>query len=241
MSALPADPSSRALVEARLRGSAGSLALDLAFELHSAWTVLFGPSGAGKSTILRALCGLTGLREQQVLLNGLSLTNVPCHRRRIAMVSQNTALFPHMTALQNVLFALRSRDDLSRSEKLTEARSLLDRFHAAEDAGKYPRMLSGGEQQRVALARAIASSPRLLLLDEAFSGLQTHLRTELMDEVKQWQRDSGLPVISVTHDLAEALGSGDEVIRIADGRIIAQGSPEIVLADERAALLREVF
>ena len=101
-------------------------------------------------------------------------------------------------------------------------------------------MLSGGEQQRVALARAIASSPRVLLLDEAFTGLHTHLRTELVDEIKRWQRDTGVPVISVTHDVAEALACADEVVRLADGCVVTQGRPQDVLADERIALLRQL-
>ena len=156
------------------------------------------------------------------------------------MVAQHTALFPHMTAIENVLFALKTRDGAPHSERVAAARRLLRRFHTRDAAGKYPRMLSGGEQQRVALARAIASSPHLLLLDEAFTGLQTHLRAELVDEVKAWQRASGVPVVSVTHDVAEALACADDVLRIADGRIVGQGVPQDVLADERAALLRQL-
>jgi ABC-type Fe3+/spermidine/putrescine transport system ATPase subunit len=240
MSRLHAEPSSAALLHARLRGNAGSLAIDVAFEIRKSWTALFGPSGAGKSTVLRALCGLALRSEQHVVMNDADLTRVPPHRRRIAMVSQDTALFPHMTALENVLFGLRVSEDLPRSERASEAHRLLACFHAGDTASKYPRMLSGGEQQRVALARAIASSPRVLLLDEAFTGLHTHLRTELVDEIKLWQRDTGVPVISVTHDVAEALACADEVLRIADGRIVAQGKPQDVLADERATLLHHL-
>ena len=240
MSASSAEHAKTALLQTRLRGVAGSLTIDISFELRASWTVLFGPSGAGKSTVLRALCGLKALPEQQVIFTGVELTRIPSHRRRIAMVSQQTALFPHMTAAENVLFALKTREDLPRSESASEVRRLLGRFHAGDAAGKYPRMLSGGEQQRVALARAVASSPRLLLLDEAFTGLQTPLRTELVDEVKAWQSEGGVPVISVTHDVAEALGCADEVLRIADGRIVAQGRPHEVLAAERAALLRQL-
>lgn len=228
------------LLQARVRGHAGSLAIDLAFELRSPWTVLFGPSGAGKSTVLRALCGLTKLPQQQVELGGVDLTRTPPHRRRIAMVAQGAALFPHKTAMDNVLFSLNARGDLPSGERVAEAGRLLRRFHAGEVAGQYPRTLSGGEQQRVALARAVASSPRLLLLDEAFTGLQSHLRSELVYEVKQWQRESGVPILSVTHDVAEALACADEVLRIAEGQVVAQGDARDVLHDERTVLLDQL-
>ena len=240
MSGLPAERSTVPLLRARLRGTAGSLTVDAAFELRVPWTVLFGPSGAGKSTVLRALCGLTLLTEQHVVLNGVDLSRKPSHQRQIAMVAQQTALFPHLTAMQNVLFGWKARDDRSRRERATEVRHLLARFHAADAADKYPRMLSGGEQQRVALARAVASSPRVLLLDEAFTGLQSDLRTELVSELKQWQRETRVPVLSVTHDVSEALSYADEVLRMVDGRIVAQGRPEDVLAGERDALLRQM-
>ena len=228
------------VLQARLFGRAGSLALDMDFETRCSWTVLFGLSGAGKSTVLRATCGLTSLPEQQIVLDGIDLTRQPSHRRRIAMVAQHTALFPHMTARENVLFSLNARGELPRDQRSAHADRLLAQFHAGGVAGKTPRELSGGEQQRVAIARALASSPRLLLLDEAFTGLQSHLRADLVEEVKQWQRTSDVPVLSVTHDVAEALACADEVLRIANGRIIAQGRPGNVLADERDALLRQL-
>ena len=240
MSELRPVPPRQVLIEARLRGHAGSLPVKFAFELCSSWTVLFGPSGAGKSTVLRALCGLSDLQEQHVVLQEANLTGVPAHRRRIAMVSQNTALFPHMTALENILFSIRVRGGFSRTDGAAEARRVLERFHVSDAAEKSPARLSGGERQRVALARAVASRPRLLLLDEAFTGLQTDLRTELVEEVKGWQRDTGVPVISVTHDVAEALGSADEVVKIDQGRTIAQGRPEDVLANERETLLQQL-
>ena len=240
MSMPPAQAAEDALLQATLGGRAGSLALELAFELRSSWTVLFGPSGAGKSTVLRALCGLTTLPNQRVVLQGDDLSRTPAHRRRIALVGQQTALFPHMTALDNVVFGLAACADGSRSQRAAQAQGLLERFHAADAAGKYPRALSGGEQQRIALARAVASAPRLLLLDEAFTGLQTELRMDLVDEVKQWQRETGTPVFSVTHDVAEALASADEVLRMDGGRIVAKGTPQDVLAEERTALMRSL-
>ncbi len=228
------------LLQAQLKGVAGSLLLDVALDVQASWTVLFGPSGAGKSTVLRALCGLTAVREQHVVLAGSDLTRMPAHRRRIAMVAQQPALFPHLTAQENVVFALLARADVSRRERAAEALRLLRRFRAEGAATKYPGSLSGGELQRVALARAIAPEPRLLLLDEAFSGLQTELRAELVDEIRRWQAGSGVPVLSVTHDVGEALACAEEVLRMSNGRIVRRGLPLDVLAEELASLREQL-
>jgi molybdate transport system ATP-binding protein len=149
---------------------------------------------------------------------------VSSHRRRIGMVAQQPALFPHMTVRENVQFAGSAPD------------ALLERFHVEHLAGRRPMEISGGEKQRVAIARAVAARPRLLLLDEALSGLQDTLRATVLAELKAWQRETGTPVLAVTHDPAEAASSADEVLRLDEGRVVARGPARQVLAPELGRL-----
>ncbi len=218
-------------LQARLCGRAGAVVLDVSFALTKPWTVLFGASGAGKSTIVRTLAGTSSLADESITVEGRDMAGIPTHRRGIALVAQQPALFPHLTALENVAFAAPSRE---------AARDHLRTFRADAVADRYPTSISGGEQQRVALARAVASSPRLLLLDEAFTGLGLAMRTEMIGEMKAWQRSSCVPVLSVTHDVAEAFACADEVLRLENGRITAQGPPAQVLDQERNSLLNQL-
>ncbi len=229
---LPGEP----FLTACLQGMAGTLQVNAAFALRARWTVLFGPSGAGKSTLLHALCGLTRLPSQQVVCDGIDLARTAPQARRFAMVTQRPSLFPHLSAKSNVLFSLHARNDVPRGERDGEANRLLRLFHAEAFAAKHPISLSGGEQQRVALARAVASRPRLLLLDEALTGLERGLREEIIAELRAWTRSSGMAVLSVTHDVVEAMECADDVLRIEDGKIVRQGPPSKVLAAERALL-----
>ena len=222
---------------ARFKGRLGKLAVESSFSLTQRWTVLFGPSGAGKSTLLHALCGLTSLHEQRVICDDTDLTSTPVHLRRFALVTQQPTLLPHLSARENVLFSLASRKDVQSHRRTIEANRLLEKFHASAFADKRPRVLSGGEQQRVALARAAASRPRLLLLDEALTGLSQDLRAEIVSELKSWIADTGMSILSVTHDVGEVLEYGQEVLRMGNGRIIQQGEPMQILAAERTALL----
>ncbi len=220
-----------------LRGAAGTLQMDVSFALAVPWTVLFGPSGAGKSTALHGLCGLTQLKTQRVVCDGADLSRKPAEARRFALVTQRPSLFPHLSAKENVLFSLRARNDMPRSERDEETGRLLRLFHAESLAEKYPRALSGGEQQRVVLARAVASRPRLLLLDEALTGLERGSREEIIQELRAWTEASGMAILSVTHDVMEAMECADAVSRIEDGRIVEQGSAAAVLAAERRMLM----
>ncbi len=227
-----------AFLEVRLVGTAGILALDLNFSLKRNWTALFGPSGAGKSTILHALCGMVPSLEQRLFCDGDDLSRTPTHLRRFALVSQRTLLFPHLSAKDNVLFGLHARNDVRQLRRGGEADRLLGQFRATAFAHKFPHQLSGGEQQRIALARAVASRPRLLLLDEALTGLERSLRWDLLTELRTWQHTSGMSILSVTHDIAEASTTADDVLRLEGGRIVAQGPPAEVLRDERLAMLQ---
>jgi iron(III) transport system ATP-binding protein len=192
-------------------------------------TAILGPSGAGKSTLLRVMAGLEDLDSGEIAGSGQLLTNgqviVPPEKRSVGLVFQDFALFPHLTALGNVMFGLRSGSAASRRE------IAMDRLVAVQmddRADAYPHTLSGGEQQRVALARALAPEPEIVLLDEAFSGLDAHLRSELRDMAVRELKRSGAAVLVVTHDAEEALYMADELALMVDGAIIQSGTPSDV-------------
>ncbi len=227
----------------QLRQRLGTLAIDVEFTLSKPWTILFGPSGSGKTTILRAIAGLERSGSARIvahsdgraetLADSKSGVFVPAHQRGTPLASQTPALFPQMTVRENIYFG---RGDVAGADadwpKL---------FHVDELLEKRPAQLSGGEAQRVSLARAaMAHSARILLLDEPFTGLDMPLRESLIANLLEWQRSSGTPILSVTHDVGEAFQLGAEVIKLADGRVVQQGPVEVVLAEERARLLAQL-
>jgi molybdate transport system ATP-binding protein len=236
----------------RLRHNGGSFSIDVDFHISAPWTVLFGPSGSGKTTILRAIAGL--LRPQVanitysanplpvVYADSASGVWVPSHQRGMCMAPQAATLFPHLNVTQNLVYGAGLVRNSSEAKQRDEyVASMLARFRITHLADKMPNALSGGEAQRVNMARAVtAMSKRWLLLDEAFTGLDVSLRDELIAELLSWQSEFKTPVLSVTHDVAEAFQLGAEVIKIADGRVVAQGPVEVVLAEERKRLLAQL-
>ena len=191
--------------------------------------VLVGPSGCGKTTTLRMLAGLEApdagtIRLGDRLLDGPG-THVPPERRRIGLVFQDYALFPHLTVWQNVAFGLRSLPRRERARRTARALRLadLEGFDA-----RRPHDLSGGQQQRVAVARAIAPAPEVLLLDEPFSNLDADLRRGTRQQIRELVRELGMGAVLVTHDQDEALAMGDRIAVLAHGRIQQAGSPEEV-------------
>ncbi|GBF58324.1 Fe(3+) ions import ATP-binding protein FbpC [Candidatus Phycosocius bacilliformis] len=190
---------------------------------------LLGQSGSGKSTLLRVLAGLEGIDAGQVLADGHVVSDaqliVPPEQRPLGMVFQDYALFPHLTALGNVAFGLGKQPKAAR---LALAENWLDRVGLSHRANAYPHQLSGGEQQRVALARALAPSPRAVLMDEPFSGLDPHLRAELQARTLATLADAGVAALIVSHDTEEALAVADEVAIIEAGRILQSGLPHEV-------------
>ncbi|WP_303285647.1 ABC transporter ATP-binding protein [Marinobacter sp. SS8-8] len=198
-----------------------SVVKDVSFALsHGDIGCLLGPSGCGKSTILRALAGflpLTGgeirLQSQAISLPGRTL---PPEKRRIGMVFQDYALFPHLTIADNVGFGLRN---LGKAEKRQKVMELLNVVHLQDLADHYPHELSGGQQQRVALARALAPEPTLILLDEPFSNLDADLRRRLSLDVREILKTLGISAILVTHDQQEAFAMCDQVAVLRDGVI----------------------
>jgi len=181
---------------------------------------LLGPSGSGKSTTLRCIAGFERPDAGEVLAGGERLSGagtwVPPERRRIGMVFQDFALFPHLDARANVAFGLR---DLDRAARQRRARELLELVGLGAEAGRFPHELSGGQQQRVALARALAPRPRLVLLDEPFSNLDADVRTELAHSVRAALLAEGATALLVTHDQREAFAIADEIGVMRAGRL----------------------
>src|SRR3954454_1808575 len=177
-------------------------ALDLEVETGELFTLL-GPSGCGKTTALRVIAGIYAADGGRVVLDGADITRTKMHRRGMAMVFQNYALFPHLSAFDNVAFGLRSRRVGGRElrDRVQEALALV-RLEAL--AARFPSELSGGQQQRVSLARALVVRPRLLLLDEPLSNLDARLRDEMRLEIRELQRRLGITTVLVTHDIQEA-------------------------------------
>ncbi|MDE3176748.1 MAG: ABC transporter ATP-binding protein [Pseudomonadota bacterium] len=189
------------------------------------FVALLGPSGCGKTTILRMIAGLVEPSGGQILIDGRDVTPLPAHKRKLGLVFQSYALFPHLTVAENVAFGLRRQgirgDDLRR--RVDEALALvrLDLL-----GGRTPRQLSGGQQQRVALARSIAPRPTLLLLDEPLSNLDASLRDEMQFEIKRLQRELNITSLFVTHDQSEALSMSDRVCVLDQGVVQQIGAPD---------------
>ena len=187
---------------------------------------LLGPSGSGKSTVLRTIAGFERPDAGEVLAGGELLSGpdtwVPPERRRIGMVFQDFALFPHLDASANVAFGLR---DIDRAARGRRAMELLERVGLAGEAGRYPHELSGGQQQRVALARALAPRPRLVLLDEPFSNLDADVRMELAQQVRSALVAEGATALLVTHDQREAFAIADEIGVLRAGRLEQWDAP----------------
>jgi len=192
---------------------------------------LVGPSGSGKSTLLRVIAGIARQSSGRVRLAGVEVAGssgfVEPEHRHVGMVFQDYALFPHLTVAANVAFGLRNRD---RAAVRAAVSGLLDRLGLSRYANSYPHMLSGGERQRVALARALAPQPRVLLMDEPFSGLDGRLRDRVRQETLDVLRDTGTTTIVVTHDPSEAMRIADRLALLDRGRLVQCGSAEEVYA-----------
>ncbi|RMD64021.1 MAG: ABC transporter ATP-binding protein, partial [Alphaproteobacteria bacterium] len=203
---------------------------------------LIGPSGCGKTTALRVAAGLEPLQSGRVLVDGEVMADaridVPPERRGVGLVFQDYALFPHLTVLGNVEFGLR---DLPRTQRRDRALHTLSRVGMVDYADTYPYTLSGGQQQRVALARALAPQPRVMLLDEPFSGLDRQLRNQVRDETLHLLKESGAATLMVTHDPEEAMFMGDRAALLRDGRLEQIGPPADLYFAPRNAFVAAFF
>ena len=179
---------------------------------------LLGPSGCGKTTILRMVAGFETPNEGNILLDGDDITNRPASKRPMGMVFQSYALFPHMTAEQNIAFGMTIKR-LHRDEITRRCAELLELVGLSDKGRNYPHQLSGGQQQRIALARALAVEPKVLLLDEPLSALDAKVRVSLRNEIRRIQQQLKMTAIYVTHDQEEALAISDRIAVMAKGRI----------------------
>lgn len=189
---------------------------------------LLGPSGCGKTTTLRLIAGLDRPDGGSVRLEGTAVSGpefIPAERRDVGVVFQEFALFPHLSARENIAFGIEEWPEAKREARVDE---LLELVGLADHGGKSPEELSGGQQQRVALARSLAPEPQLLLLDEPFSNLDVDLRVEMREEVREILKKAGVTAVSVTHDQEEAMSISDRVAVMSKGQIEQIGTPEEV-------------
>jgi spermidine/putrescine ABC transporter ATP-binding subunit len=188
---------------------------------------LLGPSGCGKTTLLRIIAGFVSPTTGRVIVRGNDVTSLSPQRRPTAMVFQNYALFPHMTAAENVAFGLSVRG-VSKTEIAERVKKMLMIVGLGELADRYPGRLSGGQQQRVAMARALAVEPPVLLMDEPLGALDAKLREEMQFELRSIQRRLGITTVYVTHDQEEAFNLADQVAVMSRGRLLQVGTPEAI-------------
>lgn len=189
---------------------------------------ILGPSGCGKTTLLRCLAGFEPLRSGEIILAGQRIDQLPPEQRRLGMVFQDFALFPHLTIAENIRFGIRK---WSRSEQNQRLTTLLDLTQMTPWAERYPHELSGGQQQRVSLARALAPKPDLILMDEPLSSLDLALRRSLGLELRAVLKDQGSTVLMVTHDQEEAFIMADRVGLLQDGQLQQWDEPESIYHD----------
>jgi ABC-type Fe3+/spermidine/putrescine transport system ATPase subunit len=218
------------VVEARKNYGSLSALRDLSIEIKpEKFTVLLGPSGSGKSTLLRSIAGIEKIDSGHIYLSDKEVNrgpiNVAPEKRNLAMVFQDYALWPHLTAAENVEYALKRRK-IDKTKLQKSALKMLERVGLAEKGGNYPHQLSGGEQQRVALARAIVAEPALLLFDEPLSNLDADLRERLRIEIATLTRECGATALYITHDQAEAFALADKIGVLRSGGLEQYDSPE---------------
>jgi len=199
---------------------------------------LLGPSGSGKTTILRMVGGFLAPDAGRILIDGTDVGGVPVERRPTAMLFQQLSLWPHLSVARNVSFGLELRHR-PKAEIRRRVRELLEVVGLADFGDRLPAQLSGGQQQRVALARALALEPRILLLDEPFSALDTKLRVELRTFVRSLQRELGTTTLLVTHDQEEALDLSDRIVVLREGRIEQIGDPTEIYESPRTSFVAE--
>jgi polar amino acid transport system ATP-binding protein len=204
--------------------------------------VLLGPSGSGKSTLLRILAGLMPADTGRVELDGMTVagdeTALRAYRRQIGVVFQGYNLFPHLTALENIVLPLEQVHRLTAADARSRAGELLERFRLAEHGHKKPGQLSGGQRQRVAIARALGNRPKLLLLDEPTSALDPEMAAEVLGTIETLKQEE-TDFILVTHQIPFARRVADRVIFLAEGRVVESGEASVVLHRPASPQLRE--
>lgn len=218
--------------EVQVRKRLGAFMLEVAFEAPAGVTALFGPSGSGKTQTLRCIAGLARpdagriAADSRVLFDSASGVDLPARDRRIGYVFQQYALFPHIDVAANVAYGLHRQPRAERAARVAE---LLEMVGLEGYARHYPRELSGGQQQRVALARALAPRPSLLLLDEPFGAVDALTRVQLRSELRAIHKQTGVPMLLVTHDPAEVRQLASYMVLYEQGRVLEAGQTGPIL------------
>jgi molybdate transport system ATP-binding protein len=230
-------------IRKRFSNPEGSFLLNVHFRALAGFTILFGASGAGKTTLLDCIAGLTDPDEGRIVVGGDAVydsdskANLPAWKRGIGYVLQDLALFPHLTAEQNVSYGLRH---LSPSDRQTRSREMLSAFRIDPLRDRRPAQISGGERQRVALARALVVEPRALLLDEPLIALDRPTKSLILSDLRRWNQQHRIPILFVTHSGEEVFALGEEVIVLEAGKIVAQGQPKDVMHAPRIEIVAQL-
>jgi molybdate transport system ATP-binding protein len=226
----------------RRREPEHSFLLDVSIEVPSGITILFGASGAGKSTLLDCLSGLVRPDDGQITVDGDVLfdsargIHLPAPKRRVAYVFQALALFPHLTAEENIAYGLSASPVEEIRERVT---AILKLFRVENLRKQNPGQISGGEKQRIALARSLVTEPRVLLLDEPLTGMDAELKSAIVDDLRAWNAAKGIPILYVTHSREEVDALGERVIALDNGRVVSSGAPIDVLNAPRRKKLAQ--
>ena len=224
------------------RAAGASFLLDVSIEVAPGITILFGASGAGKSTLLDCVAGLTRPDAGRiavgadVLFDSSLEIHIPAPERRIAYVFQTLALFPHLSAEENVAYGLRHLPDEQRRERVE---AILKAFQVEKLRKQKPGKISGGEKQRIALARSLVTEPRVLLLDEPLTGLDAERKAAIVDDLRAWNAAQGIPILYVTHSREEVDALGERVIALENGSVVSAGVPMDVLDAPRRKKLAQ--
>tara|TARA_A100001011_G_scaffold383906_1_gene455791 strand:- start:629 stop:1729 length:1101 start_codon:yes stop_codon:yes gene_type:complete len=212
---------------------------DLNLEISKGeFLTMLGPSGSGKTTCLMMLAGFETATHGDIMLNGVSINNIPPHKRGIGMVFQNYALFPHMSIYENLSFPLEVRK-IAKSDREKQVKRALDMVEMRDFGNRRPAQLSGGQQQRIALARALVFEPELVLMDEPLGALDKQLREKMQFEITDLAHRLGITVVYVTHDQTEALTMSDRVAVFNDGRIQQLATPDTLYEEPENSFVAE--
>ncbi|GGH23074.1 putative 2-aminoethylphosphonate ABC transporter ATP-binding protein [Paenibacillus segetis] len=200
----------------------------ITIDIHkNEFVCLLGPSGCGKTTLLRIIAGLEQPEDGRITVGGKDITSLPPSKRNFGMMFQSYALFPNLTAAQNIAYGLKEKK-MTKSDIKDKVKEVLQMVDLETVADKYPTQLSGGQQQRIALARAVALSPDFLLLDEPLSALDAKVRQKLRKEIRRLHEQLGMTTVMVTHDQEEALTMADKIVVMNNAKVVQVGTPEEV-------------